>query len=132
MEAAERIRELADERPQHALGEWLLQLDLLETARALIEGGEALGDHVLAGAWQIQAGDDETGAGRGKKCEQHDELPYTSIATSLRMTSDPTTMPTTAAAGSTNHGPGVNRAPMYDGAISISRPPMATGMPDRT
>ena len=74
LEAIERFGQLTDERPQHALGKWLLKLDLLEAARALVERGEALGNDVLAGPRQIQTGNDQAGAGRREKSEQHDEL----------------------------------------------------------
>ena len=67
LEAAQRVGELADERPQDTLGERLLQLDLLEAARALVEGGQALGDDVLARARQVQADDEQDDAERRRE-----------------------------------------------------------------
>src|SRR5207249_1878639 len=39
LESGDRVRQLADERAQHALAERLPQLDLLQAARPPVEGG---------------------------------------------------------------------------------------------
>src|SRR5207247_1196031 len=76
LEPAERVGQPADQRPQDALGEWLLQVDLLETAHLCAQLHEPFGHWICLSSSDLLAQTDQRNTQNAGAAEQNRTHPY--------------------------------------------------------